>query len=141
MANQLFDTGRDGFLRASYSALTGTWVPYIFGSFHPGLLATAVKVSDFGSGVFISRGTYLAGVTATTGVFDANDTVIGAVGSGGAATAVSIVLVNEASQAVPASQLSWVVGFIDTASVVPFVPNGGDVSVVWDNGASRIFKL
>lgn len=141
MANQLFDPGRDGFLRGSYSWLAGTWVPYIFGSFNAGLLATGLKVSDFGSGVFISRGTYLTSLTATTGVADAADTTIGAVGSAGAATAVAIVLVLEASQAAPASNCDWVVGYIDTASVLPFLPNGGDINVTWANTTNKIFKL
>lgn len=141
MANAHFDTGRDGFLRGSYAALAATWVPYIVGSFHPGLLATAVKLSDLGAGVFFARGTYLTGLTASAGVFDAADTVVGGVGSGGAPTAVAIVLVVEASQVAPASQCAFLIGYVDTASVVPFVPNGGDVSVAWDNGASRIFKL
>lgn len=139
--NQLFDTGRNGFLSASYTWPLGTWVPYIFGSFHSGLLATALKVSDFGSGVLIARGTYLTTKTATVGIADADDTIIAAVGSAGAATGVSICLILEASQAVPASQLCWVGAFIDTASVIPFVPNGGDIQVIWDNTANKIFKL
>jgi hypothetical protein len=30
---------------------------------------------------------------------------------------------------------------IDTATGLPFTPTGGDVSIVWDNGTNRIFKL
>lgn len=143
MGNQLFDNGgRNGFLSGSYSWLLGTWVTYVVGSFHPGLLATGLKISDFGAGVFYARGTYLTGLTATTGVANAASTLVGAVGSQGqAATAVALMLVLEASQAAPASQCDWLVGYIDTASVVPFLPNGGDAAVLWDPGASKIFKL
>lgn len=141
MANALSDAGRNGFLSASYSWPGGTWVPYILGSFNAGLLATGAKLSDFGSGVFRARGTYLTNRTASAGVADADDTVIGAVGSGGAATGVYIALFLEASGGAVSSDCAWFAAAIDTASVIPFLPNGGDLSVVWDNASSRIFKL
>ena len=30
--------------------------------------------------------------------------------------------------------------YIDTATGLPITPNGGDIIIVWDNGANRIFK-
>jgi len=30
---------------------------------------------------------------------------------------------------------------IDTASGLPCTPNGGDITIQWDNGANKIFKL
>ena len=30
---------------------------------------------------------------------------------------------------------------IDTATGLPCTPNGGDITVVWDSGANKIFKL
>lgn len=145
MANALSDSGRDGFAKASWSWTTGTWVPYFLGSFAAvGGLATFQKLSDFGSGVLAARGTYLTGLVATRGECIAASTIVGAVGSPGAATAVYLGLFLEASAAAPASQLTWFVGLIDTASVVPFLPNGGDVAVLWDSSTSpisRVFKL
>lgn len=145
MANTLTDPGRNGFLSGSWSWLTGTWVPYVLGSFDTGLVATGLKLSDFASGVFRARGTYLTALAATRGEAIAASTVIGAVGSAGqAATAAYIGLFLEASAGAPASQLTWFVGLIDTASVVPFLPNGGDIAVLFDpstNPVSRVFKL
>lgn len=40
-----------------------------------------------------------------------------------------------------ASNTSFVGAVIDTATGLPFLPNGGDVSIAWDNGANRIFRL
>ena len=33
------------------------------------------------------------------------------------------------------------IAFIDTATGLPCTPNGGNINVVWDSGANRIFKL
>lgn len=142
MANQLFDTGREGFLVASQGwkagSVPGTWVPYIIGSWT--LSQTAVFLSDipFAAGaVWRARGTYLTTKTTASGIADADDTVIAAVGSAGSATAVAIILVNETN----ASQTSLLGAYIDTATGLPFLPNGGDIQIVWDSGANKIFKL
>jgi len=36
------------------------------------------------------------------------------------------------------SRLIW---YIDTATGLPVTPNGGDITVTWDNGANKIFTL
>ena len=33
------------------------------------------------------------------------------------------------------------IAWIDTATGLPIVPNGGDIIVTWDNGNNKIFKL
>lgn len=140
MANQLTDTGREGFLVASYGWKSGsvpaTWVPYIVGSMG-NTLNSIVFLSDVTSAVWRARGTYLANKTTASGIADADDTVVAAVGSAGSATAMYILLVNETG----ASNTSLVGAVIDTATGLPFLPNGGDVQIVWDAGANRIFKL
>ena len=140
MANLLTDTGREAFLVASYGwkagSLPGTWVPYIVGSMGnaPGGI---VLLSDITAAVWRARGTYLVNKTTASGIADADDTIVAAVGSAGSATAVSVILVNETN----ASNTSLVGPFIDIATGIPFLPNGGDVQLVWDAGANRIFKL
>ena len=37
--------------------------------------------------------------------------------------------------------LSPLIAYIDTATGLPVTPNGGDIVVVWDAGANKIFKL
>lgn len=36
---------------------------------------------------------------------------------------------------------SPLVAYIDQATGLPVTPNGGDITVQWDNGANKIFKL
>lgn len=140
MANQLTDTGREGFLVASQGwvagSVPGTWVPYIVGSMG-NTLNSIVFLSDITSAVWRARGTYLSSKTTASGIADAADTIVPAVGSAGSATAVYIILVNETN----ASNTSLVGAVIDTATGLPFLPNGGDIQIVWDNGSNRIFKL
>lgn len=139
MANFLFPNGRAGFLSASMGWLAGsvpgTWTPYIIGSW--AVDQTVSFLSDIPAAVWRARGTYLVTKTVASGIADAADTVIAAVGSAGSATAVAIILVNETG----ASQTSLLGAYIDTATGIPFLPNGADVPVVWDNGANRIFAL
>lgn len=140
MANLLTDTGREAFLVASYGWKAGsvpaTWTPYIVGSFSnaPGGI---VFLSDININAWRARGTYLVNRTTASGIADADDTLVAAVGSAGSATAVYIILVNETG----ASNTSLVGAVVDTATGLPFLPNGGDIQIVWDQGASRIFKL
>lgn len=140
MANQLTNTGREGFLVASYGwkagSLPGTWVPYIVGSMG-NVLSDIVFLSDITSAVWRARGTYLANKTTASGIADADDSTLVGVGSSGSATAHYVVLINETG----ASQTSLVGAVIDTATGLPFLPNGGDVQIVWDSGTNKIFKL
>lgn len=36
---------------------------------------------------------------------------------------------------------SRLIAYIDTATGLPVTPNGGDITVTWDNGANKIFAL
>jgi len=36
---------------------------------------------------------------------------------------------------------SRLIAFIDTATNLPITPNGGDITVTWDNGANKVFSL
>ena len=36
---------------------------------------------------------------------------------------------------------SPLIAYIDTATGLPITPNGGDIIVVWDDGANKIFRL
>lgn len=139
MANFLFPAGRAGFLTASQGWLAGsvpgTWVPYIIGSW--AVDQSAVFLSDIPAAVWRAQGTYLVNKTAASGIADADDTVVAAVGSAGSATAVAVILVNRTA----ASNTSLLGAYIDTATGLPFLPNGADVPVAWDNGANKIFAL
>ncbi|GAI46620.1 unnamed protein product, partial [marine sediment metagenome] len=36
---------------------------------------------------------------------------------------------------------SPLIALIDTATGLPVTPNDGDITIAWDNGANKIFKL
>jgi len=36
---------------------------------------------------------------------------------------------------------SQLIAYIDTATGLPVTPNGGDITIQWDNGINKIFKL
>lgn len=143
MANALTDKGREAWLVGSVTwggAARATWVPYILGSWNASIVGASSNVflSDIPNTVWRARGTYLTSQAAITGVASAANTLVAAVGSAGSATAVSIALVNETG----ASQTSIVGAVIDTATGMPFLPNGGDVQINWSTDSTVcIFKL
>lgn len=73
----------------------------------------------------------LASKTITSGVFDAADTTLTAV-TGSACNAISIF--NDTGT----GATSDLVAYIDGISVTP---NGGNITIAWDNGSNRIFAL
>lgn len=136
MANALYDKGRDGFLVGSVNWMTGTVVPYLVSSYAVSLSGDTF-LSDIPAAAWRARGTYIPSRGHIAGIASAASAmVIPAVGSGGAATAVAVVLVQETG----ASQTSLLIAYMDTMSGLPFVPNGGDVQIDWDS-VNGIFKL
>lgn len=75
----------------------------------------------------------LSSITTTSGVFDAADATFTAVAAGAALD--FLVIYKDAGGADTANP---VIAYIDGFSIVP---NGGDITAVWDNGANRIFAL
>jgi hypothetical protein len=97
-----------------------------------------VFLSDVtGSGATVVASDTLLGRTvgSTTGVLDANDNSLGAVGTGAACNNLGIY------QDSGAAGSSHLVMIIDTASGLPLTPNGSTVNVLWDNGANKIVKI
>jgi hypothetical protein len=82
----------------------------------------------------VSQFSDLLSKTKTLGVADADDFAFTAVSG-----AVSEELVINRDSGAEAT--STLIANIDTATGLPITPNGGDIDVVWDSGANRIFKL
>jgi hypothetical protein len=76
----------------------------------------------------------MTGKVVTDGVFDANDVTWTAV-------------TGDESEAVVLYKHTGVEGtspliiFLDQPTGLPVLPNGGNISIQWDDGANRIFKL
>ncbi len=76
----------------------------------------------------------LAGKSATNGVQDANDiTLPGVTGD----PCEAILLYKDTG----ADATSPLIALIDTATGLPVTPNGGNITITWDNGANKIFAL
>lgn len=137
MANALYDKGREGILDGSISWMTGNIKAVLVDAGQYTVnLATHANLSDIPTGARVATSGNLASKTATGGVADAADTVFTAV-SGPSVEA--IVLYNDTGTATSSRLLAY----IDSSSnsTLPVTPNGGDITVQWSTGTSKIFKL
>ena len=137
MANALYGKFKESLLSQSPSVDLDTdtiKVALVSSSYTPNT-ATDQYYSSV-SGVIGTPAT-LASKTVTGGVFDAADVTFSAVTS--TATVQKLVIFKETGTAAS----NWpLIAIIDSAtSGLPVTPNGGDITISWDNGASKIFAL
>jgi len=92
-------------------------------------------ITGGGGGTIVATSSNLAGKSVTNGVFDANDITYTAVAAGAACP--YLIIYKDTGVA----GTSPLIAYIDTATNLPVTPNGGDISVTWDAGASKIFAL
>jgi len=78
----------------------------------------------------------LATKTITSGVFDADDATFSTVS--GANCEALVIYHTDVQGGNTASRL---IAYIDTATGLPILPNGGDITVRFSSGASKIFAL
>jgi len=96
-------------------------------------LATDETLADIPAAGRVAVSGALAGKSVTDGVFDATDTTI---------TAVTghqfeyIVLYQHTG-----TEGALLILLIDDATGLPCTPNGSDITIAWDSGANKIFKL
>jgi hypothetical protein len=141
MANALFDHGRDGFLRGSIAGAslgwTGATVKVMLVSSYAIDLANNTFKSDIPNAQIAAVSTYLTQkITLNNGVADATQVVIP--GVSWAATILYLVGFVDSG----ASQTSLLIWADDTASVLPALLNAGlDLTISWDPGSNRVFKL
>lgn len=92
-------------------------------------------LDDVAAGARVGTSGNLANKTATSGVFDADNITISAV-TGDVSEA--LIIYKDSGSAAT----SPLIAFIDTGVTgLPVTPNGGDITITWDNGANRIFAL
>jgi len=132
MANTLYNKGRELFLSADIDWLVDT---------------IKVALVDTGTYTYSSAHDYyndVSGVvgtpqtlgtkTATDGVADAADVVFTAV----AGSSVEALIIYKDTGV---SATSPLIAYIDSATGLPVTPTGADITITWDNGANKIFKL
>lgn len=142
MANALFDPGREGFLDGSIDWDTATIKVALVRSYTFSAAHKFVSDLTTAGGVLHVTSAALASKTVTGGVADAADVVFTAVTANASNHSVlvfqSSAVTGGADVAATAQRL---IAWIDTGTNFPIVPNGGDVTIAWDNAANRIFKL
>lgn len=133
MTNALFDPGREGHLDGSIIESSGDIRVMLVKSTYSWNPANKF-LADLGS-VDNGRSASLGSKTVTSGVFDAADTSLTATSA--VACSALVIFQHTGSDAT-----ARVIAFIDTCTGLPFTPAAGQtVSVAWDNGTNRIFKL
>lgn len=135
MANALYDKGREGFLDGSIDWDTDDIrVILIDTDDYSVNIATHDNLDDIPTAARVATSGALTGKTVTDGVADADDVVFCSV-SGDQSEALVIY------QHTGTESTSRLIAYIDTATGLPVTPNGGDITVQWDNGSNKIFKL
>lgn len=133
MANALYGLGKAAFLTGAIDLSTHDikCVLVDTGTYTVNL-STHQYHSDL-SGIVATSGN-LASKTTTLGVFDAADLTFSTVSG---ASAEALVIYRDTG----VSGTSPLIAYIDTATGLPVTPNGGDINIVWDSGANKIFAL
>jgi hypothetical protein len=134
MANKLYDKGRQKFLEGDILWLADNikvvllTSAYTYNTAHDFLddIATAARVATSAN---------LGTKDSTDGVADAADITFSSV-SGSEVTQIVIYDDTPATEAT-----KELIAHIDTATGLPVTPNGGDITIQWDSGANKIFKL
>lgn len=135
MANALYGKGRQLILEGGIATLTDNLKCVLVDT---ATYAVSIDVDDFLDdipvGERVATSANLSSKTTTLGVFDAADITFTAV-SGDVSEALVIYKDTGAAATSP------LIAYIDTATGLPVTPNGGDITVTWDSGANKIFKL
>ena len=133
MANQLYPKAKEAFLNADIDMLQDTIVialidtdVYTFSTSHE-------HRDDIPNEAVIATAS-LGNKTTTNGVFDADDATFTSVTG---ANAEALILFQDTGTA----STSRLIAFIDSATGLPILPNGGDITVAFSSGANRIFSL
>lgn len=136
MANALYDLARQAFLSASPTIDWDTdtiKASLVRSSAYTPNLATDQFISSVATRVADSAA--LSAKTVLAGVADAADVTFTAVPAG---AAVQYIVIWKDTTVAGTSPL---IALIDTATGLAVTPNGGDITIAWDAGANKIFKL
>jgi hypothetical protein len=134
MANALYGKGKEKILTAAINLSADTIKAALVSTSYTPNLATDEFYSAVSANVIGTPQT-LASKTVALGVFDAADTTFSAVAGG--STLLGVALYKDTGVA----GTSPLLALIDTITGFPLATNGGDIQIVWDNGAYKIFSL
>lgn len=134
MANALRDTGRAGFLAGDIDWDANNIKCFLYDEGADAFVAGDDNLDDIIAGARIATSGNFGTKTTTAGVADAANVTLTAVSG---ASVESIEIYKDSG----VESTSLLIANIDTATGLPLTPNGGDVTIAWDDGANKIFKL
>lgn len=135
MANLIYPKAKEAFLSGSINLSSDTIKCQLIDTNDYTYSSTDDYLADVAAAARVGTAVTLASKTVTDGVFDAADITFSTV-TGDVSEAL---LIYKDSGSEASSNL---IALLDTAqSGLPVTPNGGDIDVTWDNGASKIFAL
>lgn len=134
MANKLYPKFKQGVLSGQFNLTADTvkavlvdTADYTYSDSHQFLADIPVAAREETSPALASK-------TVVDGVFDADDLSFTAASGD---TCEALVLIKDTGDAAT----SPLIAYIDTATGLPVILNGGNVNVTWSSGASKIFAL
>jgi len=133
MANALYPKAKEAFLNGSINMIANTITIALIDTGVYTYSTSHQFRSDISNSAVISTST-LTNKTIANGVFDADDALFSSVT--GANAEALIIFSDSAVQGT-----SRLVAYIDSATGLPILPNGGDITVAFSSGSSRIFAL
>lgn len=141
MANAVFPKAKEGFLDGSIDLDTAAIkVALVRGYTYSSTHEFVSDVTDAGT-IHATSGA-LTSIDVTNGVFDAADVTFVTPPTDANQHALLIFQSSAVTGGADvASSSQRVIAWIDTGTGVPIVPAGGDITVVWDDGANKIFAL
>jgi hypothetical protein len=135
MANALYDAGREGFLDGTIDWDSDDIRLVLIDEADDTIdLAVDNNLDDRAAGSRVATSGAFASKTVTAGVADAADVTLSTV-TGDPSESIDIY------QHTGTESTSRLICNIDTATGLPVTPNGGDITIQWDSGANKIFKL
>jgi hypothetical protein len=133
MANALYSKAKEAFLNGSINMIANTITIALVDTGVYTYSATHQFRNEVSNSAVISS-TALENKTITNGVFDADDATFSSV-TGANCEALLIF------QDTGIQTTSRLIAYIDSATGLPILPNGGDISVAFSSGSSKIFAL
>lgn len=135
MSNALFDAGREAFLDGTISWTGDDIKCHLIDSADDTIdLAADEFLADRAAGSIVATSGNLASKTVSAGIADADDVILSSV-SGDVSEAI------ELYKDTGSGATSTLIAHIDTADGLPITPNGTNITITWNNGTNRIFKL